>query len=327
MKRRALLEHTAMVSALLALGAAPARAEFPDKPIRIVLPVPPGAAADALARSLGARLAERLGQPVIVDSKPGANGIIAADFVAKSAPDGSTLLLSGNGVAVNPYLYRKLPFDTLRDLTPVALAAEPGPMVLVAHPRLGASTLAELVRLARAKPGAISYGSAGIGNTFHLAGAMLAHQAGIELLHVPYKGAAPALTDLLGGQIDLMFNSLLAVKPALEQGRLRAIAQTGAVRLAALPDVPTLIEAGLGSYEFYGWFALFAPAATPAAVITRLRQEVAWATVQEEVRERLAAIGAGPPAAAQLDMATLWKAEHARYRKLVDDIKLTLDNP
>lgn len=321
------MTRRALIALLLASCAPLAWAAFPDKPIRIVLPVPPGAAADALARSLGARLSERLGQPVLVESKPGANGIIASDFVAKAPADGNTLLFSGNSLAVNPYLYRKLPFDTLRDLVPVALLAEPGPMVLVAHPKLQVSTLAELLRAAKARPGSVSYGSAGQGNTFHLAGAMLAHQAGVSLLHVPYKGAAPALTDLLGGQIDVMFNSLLAVRPHLDAGRLKAIAQTGLVRSPAMPEVPTLNEAGLPGYEFYGWFALFAPAATPPAVLVRLRQEMAWALAQDDVRERLAALGAAPPTPATLDMAALWKAEHARYRQLLQDIQLTLDAP
>lgn len=304
-----------------------ARAAFPDKPLRIVLPVPPGAASDALARSLAAHLQTRLGQPVLVESKAGASGIIASDAVAKSAPDGSTLLLSGNSIAINPYLYRKLPFDTLRELVPLALVAEPGPLVLVARSSLPVQNMADLLRAAKARPNALSYGSAGQGNTLHLAGALLAQQAGVQLLHVPYKGAAPALTDLLGGQIDLMFNNLLAVKPALQQGQLRALAQTGRQRSAAMPDVPTLQEAGLPGYEFYGWFALFAPAATPQPVLARLRGELAWALAQDDVRERLAVMGAAPPSAAQIDMAQLWPAEHARYKQLLHDIQLTLDTP
>ena len=207
-RRLALL---ALLGPLAVTLPAPAFATWPDKPIRIALPVAPGAAADALARSLAAHLATRLGQPVIVDAKPGANGIIATDAVAKAPADGLTLLFSGNSVAINPYLYRKLPFDTLRNLVPVAVLAEPGPLVLVARPGLPANNLAELLRLARAKPGAISYGSAGQGNILHLAGALLAQQAGVQLLHVPYKGAAPALTDLLGGRIDVMFNLETAV--------------------------------------------------------------------------------------------------------------------
>ena len=207
-RRLALL---ALLGPLAVTLPAPAFATWPDKPIRIALPVAPGAAADALARSLAAHLATRLGQPVIVDAKPGANGIIATDAVAKAPADGLTLLFSGNSVAINPYLYRKLPFDTLRNLVPVAVLAEPGPLVLVARPGLPANNLAELLRLARAQPGAISYGSAGQGNILHLAGALLAQLAGVQLLHVPYKGAAPALTDLLGGRIDVMFNLETAV--------------------------------------------------------------------------------------------------------------------
>ena len=207
-RRLALL---ALLGPLAVTLPAPAFATWPDKPIRIALPVAPGAAADALARSLAAHLATRLGQPVIVDAKPGANGIIATDAVAKAPADGLTLLFSGNSVAINPYLYRKLPFDTLRNLVPVAVLIEPGPLVLVARPGLPANNLAELLRLARAQPGAISYGSAGQGNILHLAGALLAQLAGVQLLHVPYKGAAPALTDLLGGRIDVMFNLETAV--------------------------------------------------------------------------------------------------------------------
>ena len=305
----------------------PALAAFPDKPLRIVLPVAPGAASDALARTLAARLAERLGQPVLVESKAGANGIIATDAVAKSPADGHTLLFSGNSIAINPYLYRKLPFDTLHDLMPVAQLAEPGPLVLVVRANLPAANAAEFLRLARAQPGGLSYGSAGQGNTLHLAGELLAQQVGVKLLHVPYKGAAPALTDLLGGQVDFMFNNLLAVKTALEQGRVRVLAQTGLLRMAALPDVPTLHEAGVPGYEFYGWFSLFAPAATPPAVLSRLRQDLAWALAQDDVRERLAAMGATPPSAATLDMAALWKSEHARYRQLLQSMQLTLDAP
>ena len=301
----------------------------PTRPMRIVIPFPAGGTADVTARLLADKLAAVWGQPVVVESKPGANGIIASDAVAKAVPDGHTLLLASASHASNATLYPRLPYDSARDFAPVALVAPPGPMVIAVNAALPLHSLRELVDHARQRPGALAYGSAGMGNTLHLAGEMLCQMAGIRMLHVPYKGAAPALNDLAGGQIQLMFNSALAVAPMVKDGRVRLLAQTGLVRSAALPaDLPTAHEAGLPGFEVTGWFGLLAPARTPADALRTLNAEVNRAMALPELRDKLKLLGSDEaPTLSPEAFGSFVVAETTRYARVIKAAGIQLDAP
>ena len=319
-------------AAALVLGAAQApavrAAPWPSRTVRLLLPFPAGGTADVVARLLAERLAASLGQQVIIDPKPGANGIIASDAVAKAAPDGHSLLLVSAAHASNASLYTRMPYDSLRDFTPVALVAPPGPMVIAVHAGLPVHSVRELIQYAKAHPGEVAYGSAGIGNTLHLAGEMLGQMAGIKLLHVPYKGAAPALSDLAGGQLQMMFNSALAVASFVKEGRLRLIAQTGFKRSPALPDLPTVAESGLPGFEVTGWFGLLAPARTPAEVVQRLNAEVNRVMALPELRDKLALLGSSEaPSLSPEGFAGFVKSETQRYAQVIKAAGLSLDAP
>jgi tripartite-type tricarboxylate transporter receptor subunit TctC len=317
---------SAIAGAMAGSGLAHAAA-YPDKPVRIILPFAVGGSADAVARLLANKLGERLRQPFVIEAKLGANGTIAADYVAKSAPDGYTLLLNSSAQAINPTLYTKLPFDPVHAFAPVAQVVQPGPFVIVVSPQLPVRDLRELVAYAKAKPGAVSYGSAGIGNSLHLGGEMLAQAAGIELLHVPYKGAASIVNDLVGGQIQLMFNSWLAVQPFVESGKLRAVAQTGLQRSPAMPDIPTMAESGCPGFEFTSWFGLWAPAGTPAAIVDMLNAETRWAMGQPDVLERMAPMGTGAPQPlSPAEFGRFTNAEVERYARVIRKARITLDS-
>lgn len=302
-------------------------ATWPERTVRIVIPFPPGGTSDVVARLMAERLTAALGQPVIVDAKSGANGIIASDFVAK-ATDGHSFLFASAAHASNASLYPKLPYDTARDFIPVAQVVPPGPMVIAVHASLPVRNIAELIDHAKKNPGAVTYASAGIGNTLHLAGEMLGQMAGIQMLHVPYRGAAPALTDLAGGQVKLMFNSALAVAPFVKDGKLRLIAQTGQKRSAVMPDLPTVQEQGLGGFEVTGWFGLFAPAKTPAEVVQRLNTEINRVMALPELREKLALLGS-------IEVSTLGpegfgafvNAETSRYAAVIKAAGVSLALP
>ena len=327
--RRAVLAAALPLATAAWLPGGARAAAWPDKPVRIVIPFASGGTADQVARLLAAELQPRLGQPVVVEARAGANGIIGADAVAKSALDGHTLLLHSSAHAINASLYKKLPFDTEKTFAPVAPVVAPGAFVLVVHPSLPATNLRELVEYARAKPGVVSYGSAGIGNGLHLAGEMLAQMTGIDLLHVPYKGAAPIVNDLVGGQIQMMFNSPMAVQTFVREGKLRIIGQTGASRMPALPDVPTLAESGvpgLAGYEATSWFGLYAPAGTPAEVVARLNAETIRAMNQPEVMSRLAVLGTGAlPPTTPAQFGAFTRSEIERYAKVIRAARLSLD--
>ncbi|CAN5633527.1 tripartite tricarboxylate transporter substrate binding protein [soil metagenome] len=328
--------HSASRRRLLAAGAAlpiaallpPAShaAGYPEKPIRIVIPFASGGTADIVARLLANKLTERLGQPVVVDARAGANGIIGADGVAKAAPDGYTLLLHSSAHAINASLYKKLPFDTLRYFTPVAPVVAPGVFVVVVNPSLPVNNIPELLAYAKAHPDTVSYGSAGIGNGLHLAGEMLAQMGGVKLLHVPYKGAAPILNDLVGNQIQMMFNSPLAVQGFVKDKKLRMLAQTGLVRSSALPDLPTVAESGLPGFEVTSWYGLYAPANTPAPIVQRLNAETIWAMNQPDVQERLASLGtAALPPTTPAQFGEFTRSEIARYASVIRKANLSLD--
>ena len=291
---------------LLALVAGGAQAAYPDKPIRLVVGFPPGQATDIIARAAARKLQEMLGQSVIVDNKAGAAGIIGSEIVAKAPPDGYTLLVSSSGpLAINPSLYSKLSYNPVKDFEPVTLLAVV-PLFLAVNPVFPAQTAADLVRLAKASPGKINYGSGGSGITSHLAMELLKHAQGIDLTHVPYKGSPAAITDLIGGQVQLMFDTGPALLPHMRSGKLRILAVGSRTRNPAAPNVPTMAEAGLGNFEAPAWIGLVAPKATPREIIDILNKalQAAWRDAPE-VKEQMALLGA--------EATSMTPAEFGRY--------------
>lgn len=316
---------------LLLAGALPfqrfARAAgYPDKPVKIVLPFASGGTADVVARMLATKLQERMGQPVAVESRAGANGIIGADFVAKAPADGYTLLLNSSAQALNESLYQKLPYDPRAAFTPVAQAVPPVPFVVAVHSSVPAANIQDLIIWGRANPGALTYGSAGVGSTLHLGSEMLAHAAGIQLLHVPYKGAAPALTDLAGGQIKMMMNSYGLLLPFVNDGKIKLLAQTGASRSPLIADLPTVSESGLAGFDFTSWYGLYAPAATPRDVVNLLNSASQWAMSRPDIAPRLALLGAGAPERLNPDgFARFHRQSAERFALLVKGAGLMMD--
>jgi tripartite-type tricarboxylate transporter receptor subunit TctC len=319
------------VAALLAVlvaafpgGAAVAQA-YPSKPVRLIVPFAAGGGNDAVARLVGKRLADSLGQPVLVDNRPGAGGVVGAELAAKSAPDGYTLFLGGVGShAINPNLHRKLPYDPVRDFAPVALLAQ-APLVLVVHPSVPARDIAEFIAYARANPGRLNFASNGNGSSSQLAAVMFDTMAGVDMVHVPYKGLSPALADLLSGQVQLMFSSVVAILPHIKAGKLRGLATTGAKRLASLPELPTIAESGLPGYEASSWYGILAPAGTPRDIVARLNAELGKALDQPEVRASLIAEGAEPAGGSPEAFAAHIRSEMERLGKLIRDANIRLE--
>jgi tripartite-type tricarboxylate transporter receptor subunit TctC len=314
----------AVALALAALTASPALAAFPDKPLRIIVPFAPGGGTDAITRSLGIGLSEALGQPVIVDNKPGAGTIIGTDAVAKSAPDGYTLVMATFAHAVNPALQPKLPYDTDKAFAPVALIGV-SPNVLVVRADRPYKSVADLIAAAKAKPGALTFASQGNGTSAHLAGELFKSLAKVDITHVPYRGAGPAMTDLLGGQVDMMFATAAAARPFVSAGKMRALAVTTAHRSPAYAGVPTLAEAGVPGYAAESWYGLYAAAGTPRDVIARLNDSVrravkAEAFVKQTQTEGLV-VNVGTPE--ELDRYV--RAEEVRWRKVVKNGNITVD--
>lgn len=274
-------------------GASAALADsYPDHPVKWVVPFPPGGAMDSIARTLGESMGRQLNTSFIVENRAGAGGNIGAATVARSKPDGYTILIVANGMAVNPALYADLNYDPIKDFAPISLLAVV-PNVLVTNPaRTGATSVQDVIAKAKAQPNHYSYASAGVGTSIHLAGELFVSMAGVEMLHVPYKGSGPAVADLLGGQVDYMFDSITSAKPHIATGKLRALAVTTTKRSAALPDVPTLQEAGVPGYELMPWFAAFAPAGTPPEVVAKLNEAMRTALAEPKVKATLDSIGA-----------------------------------
>ena len=265
---------------------------YPTKPIRIVVPFPAGGTTDVLARAAAQKLTESLGQPAVVDNRPGAGGNIGAELVAKSPPDGYTLLMGTVGThAINPSLYPKMPYDHVKDFAPVILVAGV-PNVLVINPALPVNSVQELIAYAKANPGKLNFASSGNGTSIHLSGELFKTMAGVQMTHVPYKGSAPALQDLVGGQVQLMFDNLPSSLALIKGGKLKALAVTSSARAAALPDVPTLAESGLPGFEASSWFGLLAPAGTPQPIILKVNGDVAKWLASPEAKEKLLAQGA-----------------------------------
>ena len=314
----------AAFAASLAAAAAFAQA-YPGKPIRLIVPFAAGGGNDNVARLVGKRLADTLGQPVVIDNRPGAGGVLGADLAAKAAPDGYTLFLGGVGShAVNPNLHERLPYDPIRDFAPVALLAQ-APLVLVVHPSIPANTFADFVAYARARPGQLNYASNGNGSSSQLAAVMFDSMAGVDMVHVPYKGLSPALTDLLSGQVQVMFSSVVAILPHIKSGKLRGLAVTGSRRLPSMPDLPTIAESGLPGYDASSWYGILAPAGTPRDIVLKLNSELAKALEQPEVRDSLLAEGAEPVGGTPEQFAAHIRSEKERLGKLIRDAKIRLE--
>lgn len=305
-----------VVGCALAAGAAFAQS-YPGKAVRIVVPQLPGGGNDTIARMIGNKLTPALKQQVVVDNRPGAGGLIAADLVAKAAPDGHTLLLANIAtMAIIPNLRKKVPYDPFRDFEPVSLAAS-APLLVVVHPSLPVTSIKQLIALAKARPAQLNYASNGVGSSTHLATEMFNLMAGTKMVHVPYKGLSAAATDLLSGQVQLMFSSAVAMMPQVKAGRLRAIAMTGAQRSAAIPGVPTVAEAGVRDYEAGSWYGIAAPAGTPRPIVDLLSREIAAAMRSPDVIERLSFEGVAPVGSSPAEFAAHIRKEHARIGKVV----------
>ena len=306
-----------LLIASLAAGASLAQ-DYPSKPVRMVVPFSPGGSTDALARIVGQKLTERSGQPVIIENRAGAGGNIGAEQVARSAPDGYTLLLGGVPHAISASLYSRLPYELARDLAAIAEIAS-FPSAIVLHPSLPANSASELIALARARPGRLSFGSAGNGSPNHLSLELFQTMAGVRMVHVPYKGSGQLVGDLLAGQVHLASMGLPVAVPHVQSGKLRAIAVTGAARSSLLPEVPTLSEAALPGFEVTSWYGVFGPVGLPADIVVKLNSEIGSAVTAPEVKERLAALGAEPSVKAPDQFGRYVRQEIARWAKVVKD--------
>ena len=297
---------------------------YPAKPIRIIVPLAAGGPGDVLARAMGQKLSEQVAQPVIIDNRPGANTNVGTEFAAKSPADGYTLLATASPVTVNPALYPKMPYDPIRDFSPVTLIGVT-PLILVVHPSLPVKSVKDLVALARAKPGELHYGSAGNGSALHLAGEMLNTSARIKLVHIPYKGVTHAFSDLLGGQISIMFPGAPIALPQVKAGKLRALGTTGEKRTAAAPDLPSIQESGVPGYEVSVWYGVLAPANTPSPVINRLHTEITKIIQLADIKERWAVLGAEPLFNTPAEYAAFLKADVVKWAKVVKESGARLD--
>ena len=328
LSRRAVLRAAASavaVPTLAGLFADPAFAAdaFPSRVIRMVVPFTAGGGTDLVARTLGEGMGRELGQSIIIDNKPGGGTVIGAETVAKAPPDGYTLLLTTSALPINATLIKKLPYDTVRDFTPVALVCK-GPNVLVSRPDSPYKSIADVIRAAKAQPGKLTYGSSGNGTAVHLAGELFKNLAGIDITHVPYRGAGPAMTDLLGGQIDFVFGTPGGTGKFVESGKMRAIAITSAQRSAVFKGVPTIAET-LPGYEADVWYAIYAPGNTPAALVARLNAAVRKAADAPEFRKRVESEGLSVAVNTPQEMTAFERAEEARWRKVIVDGRITTD--
>ena len=329
-RRRLLITASGAIALLTIDGSLSYAQSFPSRPLRLIVPFPPGGPTDIVARPLAQLLSESLRQPVLVDNRGGAGGSVGADAVAKAAPDGYTLLMATVGThAINASLYRKLPYHPVDDFTPIAMAAS-APVAVVAGPSGSFTSLLDLIAQAKAKPGEISYGSAGNGTPGHLAGALFANAAGIRLSHIPYKGSAPAVTDLLGGQIPLMFDPLQSVQQHLAAGKLRALAVSSRSRARVQPAVPTIAEVAIPGFELTAWWAVFAPAKLPPELAQRLTDEIERIVASGDFEQKLGDLGVQPYVdksvrAKTASLADFQKTEIAKWAKAVREAGITLD--
>jgi tripartite-type tricarboxylate transporter receptor subunit TctC len=308
-------------------GAAPALAQapYPTKNVTLVVPFPPGGGTDTGARLIAQKLSERWGQPVIVENKPGAAGIIGAEYAAKAKPDGHTLFVGNIGTqSINPSLYKKLPYNTDTAFAPISLIAEL-PLVLVVNPKIEAKSPADVIALAKSRPGDVTYSTSGSGGSMHLAAALFEKQAGVTMMHVPYKGGGPAIQDLIAGHVNVSFATILETSSYIRSGRLQALAVTSESRSPALPDVPTVAESGLPGFASISWIGLLAPAGTPQPVIDKVAADVRAVVEAPDIRDRLIGQGATPVGSSPAEFKALIEKDRARYAKIIAEKSITAD--
>jgi len=307
----------AMGALVLAAGAAAAADAYPAKPIKIVVPYTPGGGADILTRTLAAALAPKMGQPVIVENRPGGNTISGTEFVANAPADGYTLMLVPASFAINPSFY-KLPYDTIKGFEPVALVALV-PLMLVTNPAVAINSVKDLIAAAKAKPGKLTFASYGSGSPAHLAGELFKSMVGVDMLHIPYKGSAPALTDIVAGHVDLMFSSMSPAVPLVKSGRLKAIAVTTAKRVPAMKDLPTVAEAGVPGYEVQAWNGIVAPAGTPKDVVAKLNRAIVEIVATKEFSDKISVQGFEPESSSPEEFAELIQRDILKWAKVIKD--------
>ena len=322
--RRHFLTLAALALSCTTVAAQPATPQWPDRPLQLLIPYPPGGSADLLGRPLAMKLQERLGQNVVLEYKPGAGGTVASQALARAKPDGHTLILVLAAHAINASLYPKLPYDTRKDFAPVSLVANL-PMIVAASSALKANSIPELIAAAKAAPGKLTFGSAGNGNTGHLAAEFFSAQAGIKMTHVPYKGSAGVVNAMLAGEIDLTFDSISTSYPQIKSGRMRALAVTGEKRAPIAPDVPTMIESGMNGFVINGWYAILAPAGTPAPIVERLSKEIASVLTLPDLRAQIMAGGYEPVGSTPAALAAHIEAEMSRWSKVVKESGAKID--
>jgi tripartite-type tricarboxylate transporter receptor subunit TctC len=316
----------ALLAAVVLLASATAWAQnWPAKPVRLIVPFPPGGSTDVLGRIVAAKLTDALGQQVVVDNRSGAGGIIGTDAVVKSAPDGYTLLMTASApIAINVTLFKNIPYDPRKDLVPVTRIGST-PLVLVIHPSVPARSVKELIALLRARPNDFTYASAGNGTPQHLSAELFKTLAGVKMNHVPFKGSGPAMIDVISGQIPITFEVFITALTYVKSGRLRALAQTGSVRSAHLPDVPTIGETGVPGYESAGWYGIFAPAGAPQSVTGRVHAEMARIMATADMRQRMADLGADPASETSEQFGVFIRAEIVKWAKVIKDSGATAD--
>lgn len=298
---------------------------YPDRPITWVVPFPPGGAMDAIARVVGRTIGEETGQSVVIENKPGAGGNIGASYVAKAKPDGYTIMIVANGMAVNPALYRSMTYNPIKDFAPISLLAAVPNILVTQAGRKDVNTLQDVIGQVKEKPGKYSYASAGVGTSIHLAGALFTYTGKLDMLHVPYKGSGPAVTDLISGQVDYMFDSITSAKPHIESGKLKAIAITTPKRSPAMPNLPTVAESGMAGYELTPWFATFAPAGTPPAIIEKLNKLMIKAMNTEQVKKTFASIGAEYIGSSPEELATYLATETEKWKKIIRETGISVN--
>ena len=320
---RQTLRSTAAITLFLAASLAQAQA-WPSRPVKLVVPFSPGGFTDVVARILGQKLTESLGQPVIIENKPGAGSTIGSDYVAKSKPDGYTLVMVSTTQVSSPWLYKSMPYDVFKDFTPIMKLVE-GPYVLIANPKLPVKSVAELLALAKAQPGKLDYASSGNGSAQHLVGAMFATMGGVQINHVPYKGSGQAMQDIVGGQVQLGFVGMPNALPYIPSGRLRALAVTTRKRSPDLPDVPTMDEAGIKGYDATIWLGLLGPAGLPRDIVTRLNSEIIKALSSAETRKLILAAGVEVSTSSPEEFTALLRSEYDKWGKVVKETGATIN--
>ncbi len=314
----------AVFAALAQIAAAQSHAQYPSKPLRIIVPFAPGGGTDLTARLVGHRLAERFAQPVIIDNRPGAGTMLGTELTQKAAPDGYTLMIASASHAINPTLYRKVNYDPIRDFAPVSLAIA-FPFVLVVNPAMPVRGVKDFIAHAKANSKPINYASSGTGATNHLAAELFKSMAGLDLQHIPYKGGGPAMNDVIGGQVSMMFGTVLETMPQVRSGKLRGLAVSSAKRMSAAPELPTIAEDGLPGFDVTGWYAFLAPAATDRAVMAKLNLEVTGALKFPALKEKLLALGAEPWPTSQHVAQTFIASEVQRWGKLIKAARISAD--